>query len=199
MSYSTKYWKVSDIPFSLIKTVNSSLYKWSLKFNSLNRYIVGRGVLTPLFYKDPLILPTPLFSNFVPPTPTAHSIILFLWLNGWWRHIWCAILLNDIMDLHMRNLGILVPEGIGCFFMQQGVKFTEVWHKILFFAGTLIWCYTQHKHTQYTEAIRLTHPYEYIFTPPVMWSLQLSLLQWIIHWYQIYFSHCLFFSKIIHL
>ena len=43
-------------------------------------YIVGRGVLTPLFYEDPPILPTPLsFSNFVQPpislsspTPTPH-------------------------------------------------------------------------------------------------------------------------------
>ena len=48
-----------------------------------------------------------LFSNFVhplpsllPPTPssTAHSVVLFLWLNGWSHHFWCAVLLTDIMD-----------------------------------------------------------------------------------------------------
>ena len=33
-------------------------------------HIVGRGVLTPLFYEDPLILPTPPFPNFV--HPHAH-------------------------------------------------------------------------------------------------------------------------------
>ena len=31
--------------------------------------IVGRGVLTSLFYEDSPILPTPLFSNFVQPPP----------------------------------------------------------------------------------------------------------------------------------
>ena len=35
------------------------------------------------------------------PTPTVFSIILLLWLNGWSQHIWCAILLNVNIDLHM--------------------------------------------------------------------------------------------------
>ena len=45
-----------------------------------------------------------------------------------WHHIWCAILLNVIIDLHMSILGTLAPQGKGldmCF-MQPGVKFTEV-------------------------------------------------------------------------
>ena len=72
-------------------------------------YIVGRGVLTSYFMKIPLILPTPLPPLFqilttplprppslLPtPTPTVYSVVLFLWLNGWSRHIWCTILLND--------------------------------------------------------------------------------------------------------
>ena len=61
----------------------------------------------------------------------------------------------DIMDLHMSRLGTLVPEGLDVCFVQQGVKSTEVWH-MWFFAGTLIWYYTQtnkqnkqtHTHTQ---------------------------------------------------
>ena len=73
-------------------------------------YIVCRGFLTPLFYEDPPILPTPPFSNFVypplpcclqppfpplligaappmfstpvgNPVPTAYSVVLFLWLS----------------------------------------------------------------------------------------------------------------------
>ena len=88
-------------------------------------YTVCRGVLTPLFYEDAPILPTPLFSNFVqhhplpplpchpqPPPPMffllpcffAISIVLF------------AILLNDNMDLHMSSLGTLVSEGPWCVF-----------------------------------------------------------------------------------
>ena len=50
--------------------------------------IVGRRVLTPLFYQDPPILPILLFSNVVhpqtslsPPTPllsTVLSVVMFL-------------------------------------------------------------------------------------------------------------------------
>ena len=47
-----------------------------------------RGPTTP---HPPHCLPRP-FSNFVQPSILA---------NGWSHHIWCAISLNDIMDLHM--------------------------------------------------------------------------------------------------
>ena len=85
-----------------------------------------RGVLTLLFYEDLLyclppfqILSTPSPTSLSPPTPTppiALSVVMFLWLNGWSRHIWCAILLNYNMDLYMSSLGTLVPEGPGCVF-----------------------------------------------------------------------------------
>ena len=50
------------------------------------------------------------------PTPTVVSVALFLWLNGWWCHIWCAVLLNDNMDLNMSSLGTIVLEGPWCVF-----------------------------------------------------------------------------------
>ena len=61
-------------------------------------------------------LPPSPFSNFVqspfPVTsnthPTDHSAVLFLWLNGWSHHTWCAILLNDIMDVHMLSFRTLM-------------------------------------------------------------------------------------------
>ena len=84
----------------------SFFFKWGLQ--------IGRGVLThPILWKlSPSILPDLPFSNFVqppsllPPTPTStsYSVVLFLWLNGWSCHIWSAILLNDIMDVHMSSL-----------------------------------------------------------------------------------------------
>ena len=84
--------------------------------------IVGRGVLTLTFYEDPHSPPLyclPTFFKFSPilsppslpppsPTPTAHSVVLFLWQNEWSSHIWCAILLNDIMDVHMSSLRTLM-------------------------------------------------------------------------------------------
>ena len=60
------------------------------------------------------ILPTHLFQILSPLlfrptlTPTAHSVALSLSLNGWSRHIWCAILFNGIMDVHMLSLRTLM-------------------------------------------------------------------------------------------
>ena len=113
----------------------------------------------PELIKDPPPLyclpppPSP-FSNFVQPplhtflspptsTPTVLSVFLFLWLNGWSRHIWCAILCNDNMDLHMSSLVTLAPEGTWYVFyatrhqVYGGLKYNVV------FTGTLIW---YHRH-----------------------------------------------------
>ena len=103
--------------------------------------------------------------------------------------IFDAILLDNIMDLHMLSLGTLVPEGPCCLvvcFTQQDIKFTEVWHIMRFFAGSLIWYHThKQRHTTHTRVKRLTHPYKYILTPPVMCSQQLLVFHWIYNcWYQ---------------
>ena len=67
--------------------------------------IVGRGFLTAH------VLPMLPFSNFVQPSipfpvasnlhSTALFVALFLWLIGWFCHIWCVVLPNDITYLHM--------------------------------------------------------------------------------------------------
>ena len=104
--------------------------------------IVGRGILTSLFYEDPPVLLIPsfqLFSNppipsLLPPTPTptALSVVLYFWLNGWSYHIWCAILLNDIMNL-MLSLGILVPEGPWCvFYVTRHQMYWGLTHNAVF-------------------------------------------------------------------
>ena len=91
-------------------------------------YILGTGVLSLLIYEDfPPILLTTTFSNFVQPlpptslssqtpTPIVFSVALFIWLNEWSGYIWCAILCNDKMDLHMSSLHTLVPKGPWCAF-----------------------------------------------------------------------------------
>ena len=133
-------------------------------------------MLTPLFFKDP-ILPTPsltpifqILSNppcsLSPPNPTLAvlSVVVFLWLNGWSCHIWCAILQNNNMDLHVLSLGS---------FTLMFVYATR--YIMWFFIGTLIWYHMQ-KHTAHLGTSRLTHPYKYIVTPAVMCSQQLPLL-----------------------
>ena len=84
---------------------------------------VGREVLTSYFIKTSPILPNLLFqilSNPPPsllpptPTPTGHYVVLFIWLNGWLHHTWCAILLNVIMDVHMSSLMALILMLVLC-------------------------------------------------------------------------------------
>ena len=63
-------------------------------------------------------------------------------------------------------------------------------------------CYVFHTYTQrytaYSGTNRLTHPYKCILTPPAMCSQQLSVLHWIIHWYQkITFHNVFSFKKLL--
>ena len=94
-----------------------SLHSWQ---RSANPAILLRPLSTPpLFF---IILSTPAPTSLSPTTPnlTALSVVMFLWLNGWSRHIWCTILLNDNIDLYMSSLGTLVPEGPWCVFYATG-------------------------------------------------------------------------------
>ena len=128
-------------------------------------------MLSLLIYEDfPPMLLTTTFSNFVQrlsptyvssltPTPIVLSVALFIWLNEWSGHIWCAILCNDNMDLHMSSLRTLVPKGPCVCFMQQGAKFPEVWHMR---SATLIWYHTNKTHATHSGGSRLTHTYKYI-------------------------------------
>ena len=140
---------------------------------SMIKTIVGRGVL---FYEDSLYCLHPtLFTNFVylppsllssTPTPIALSVVLFLWLNGRSHNNWCAILLNNIMDLHMSSLGALTPEGPWCIFYAIGHQFCWGLIHNVSFAGTVLWFDITHtnthihtqRHTAHSGASKLTHP-----------------------------------------
>ena len=156
------------------------------------------GIITLLVY---CLLP-PFFkilSNLLPCCPNC-SFCCLVFLAGWVK-LMCLLF---IMDLHMLSLGNLVPEGPCCvFFMQQGDKFTEGLNlECCFFLVLSFGIIHTQTHTQrYTEqwgASRLTQPYKYILTQPVMYSQQLSVLhrmnKWLIS--KIHFPQCLFFSKI---
>ena len=103
------------------------------------------------------ILSNPIHFHF-----TVLSVVLFLWQNEWSRHTWCAILLNDNMDLHMSSLGTLVPEGPWCvFYVTRRQVYWGLTHNVVF-TGTLIWYHTNTQtHALHSGASRLTHPYKY--------------------------------------
>ena len=123
-------------------------------------YVVGREVLTPLFYEDPpyIAYHSPLFKfyptltlpcHLQPPPPTVLSVFLFLWLNGWSQHIWCAILLNDNMDLNMSSLGTLVPERPWCVFFATRIQ--VYWGLTQCGFLLVIWFDITHTNTHYTR------------------------------------------------
>ena len=98
--------------------------------------------------------PTPLFPVASNPHPTALSVILLIWLNGWSHHIWCAILLNDIMDLHMSSHGNLVPERPKCVFyaLRHRVYWGLTHNMVLWFDIMRTNTYTHtHKDTLQTQ------------------------------------------------
>ena len=99
-------------------------------------YIVGRGVLTPLFYEDPpYIANPPPFSNFVQPPPPMFFLFscLFDWMGD---HATFGVLFY-LMDLHMSSLGTLVPERPWCVLWNKAWN-SLFWHIIWIFTGTLI-------------------------------------------------------------
>ena len=139
-----------------------------------------QGGLTPL-YRCPYFA-YPSFFKFCPTspktltptslsppilTPTVLSVAQFLWLNGWSCHIWCAILLNDNMDLYMSSLGTLIRHQV----------YWGPTHNVVFYWYSDLISHTQ-THTTYLGASRLTHPYKYIFTPHV-YSWYLYYIKWL--------------------
>ena len=128
-------------------------------------------VLTSHILWRPLVLPISALFQFLsnlpppscclqPPPSPAHSVVFFLWLDGWSCHIWCPILLNDIIDEQTLNLRTLIH--VLCNNLSSLLS-SDMW----LFAGT----HTDTKrHTAHSGASRLIHPYKYIFTPTVMCS-----------------------------
>ena len=143
----------------------------------------GREFLPPFSMETPNIA-YPLHFLFIqilsiPPSPNHYSlclfIALFLWLNGCICHIWCTILLNDIMDLHMFSLGTLISEGVCCVFYTTR-------HQIYWgLTNNKCFCWYSdlmshkksraHKH----RGQETNSPNKYILRSPVMCSQQLSL------------------------
>ena len=140
---------------------------------------------TPLFYKDPpYIAYNPLFPNSLSPStpsPTAISVVLFLWLNGWSCYVWYAILFNNIMDKKKSRRDTLVPEWPWCVFYATSCKvYWGLTHHVVFCwysdLISLIHIHTStHRHIAHSGVSRMTHPYKYIFEPPVMCSQKVSL------------------------
>ena len=109
-----------------------------------NQQQLLKTILKLLFYEDTPIYPTLPFSNFVKwnhhhPLPTHPTkpfptlfVVLFLWRNGWLCHIWCVILLNDIMDLHVLSLVPSNTRTLWCGFCNKASVYWGWTYDVLF-------------------------------------------------------------------
>ena len=112
--------------------------------------IVGRGFVLPptLFYEDTPHIPYslyppnfhPFFNFFLiltclkPPPPLLFLFPCFFNWNVWSCHIWCVILLDNIMDPHMSSVGTLVPEGPWCvFYATKCHVYWGLTHNVVFY------------------------------------------------------------------
>ena len=155
---------------------------------------------SPLFKFWPPSTPT----SMSPPNPnhTALSVVTFLRLNGWSCHIFCAILLNDNMDLYMSSLGTLVPEGAWCvFYATRRQVYWGLTDNVVFYWYSYLISHTQtEKHTQHTQGPVDLHTHIIIYLHHLLCDW-ITLNDWMNNsvMLKIYFPQCLFFSKIIHL
>ena len=131
-------WRVGFIMGGL-EVFKVSLHSWQRGANPL-----------PLFYEYPLYYPLPCYLQ-PPPALFFLFFSMFLWLKEWSCHIWCAILLNDNIDLCMLSLGALVPEGPWCvFYTTRREVYWGLTYNVAFYWYSDLISYT-HKHTQHTQ------------------------------------------------
>ena len=169
----------------------------NVSFSENFAYVLNGCPQTPLFYEDPLyflppthfqILSTPPLSCHLQPPPP----LLVLWLNGWSHHIWCAILLNDIINLHMSSLGTLVPEGPWyLFYAKRRQVYWGLTHNVVFcwYSNLILRTQTHtytHKDIQHTQGLVDLHTHINIYLHHLLCahSSYLYYIGWIIHWHQ---------------
>ena len=126
-----------------------------------------RGPNTPILRRPPYIAYPPFFKF----CPTPHLpcrlhlhysfYCLVFWLNGWSHHIWCVILINDIMDLHTSSLDTFVPEGLwSVLYATRRQAYWGLTHVVLCWYSDLIShthknTNTKKRHRAHSEASRL--------------------------------------------
>ena len=153
---------------------------------------------TPLYCPPSLfqILSNPPSLSNPNPTPTTHFVFFFLWLNGWSRHIWCAILLDDVMDIHMSSLRTLVHVLCS---KATNLLNSDKWCGFLLvlsfdLSQTHLHTHTyknthRERHTTQRSVDWHTHINTYLHQLLCAHSSYLYYIEWIIHWYQKFTFH----------
>ena len=132
--------------------------------------------------------PTPSCLSHLTFTPAALFVVLLYCLSGWLIMVHLMYYFTEwyYESAHVRPWYLSTRRTLACVLCTKVSCFRKVWHITWFFAGcwysNLILQTHTHTRTHTTHTLaganRLTHPYEYILTPPVASSQQLSLLKW---------------------
>ena len=102
--------------------------------------IVGKGVVTPLFYEGPLYCLPPFLNSVQSLAPTSLSPPI---------STSTVLSVMDNMDLHMSSLGTLAPEGSWCvFYATRHQAYWALTHVVFLL---VLWFDITHKHTQHTQ------------------------------------------------
>ena len=123
----------------------------------------------------------PVTSN--PHPPLLSSDVLFPWLSEWSRHTWCAILLNDIMDLNMSSFERRILISVLCNKAPSLLR-SHTWYGFLLVLWFDILHKNLHKHSDYTQGPVDWHTHTSTYLHRLSRAHNSSLLHWIIHWYQ---------------
>ena len=148
-------------------------FGWIVEYGR-HRFPCWQRVLTTFIANLPFsnFAQPPLPCRFQPPLP--RLFLLSKWVIV--PHLMCYFTNWYQGSTHVKPWYLSTRRTLMCFLCS---KFTEVWHIMWFFAGTLIW----YQDTRHTLACRLTHPYPtYSHHLLCTHSSYLYYTEWIIHW-----------------
>ena len=111
-------------------------------------------------------------------------------------HIWCAILLNDNIDMYVSSLGTLVPEGPWYLFYATRCQFYWglAYNVVFQWYSDLISHTHKHKNTQHTQEALDWHTHVNICLYHLLCAHTAAafitlMVKWIIRWYQNFTFH----------
>ena len=118
---------------------NFSLHSWQRGANPPPSLILWRSPYTAYPYHFFKFCPT---LHYFPVTSSSHPHCSFC------CPVSCAVWVITSHLMYYIFYAFILFYFI--YFMELSINFTEVWHIMSFFTGTLLWYHT-HKHTQHTQ------------------------------------------------
>ena len=130
---------------------------WSYWLAGFKNYLQRWYITNPFPFFEFCPSPSNLLKHY-------SSFAFVFWMNGRSHHIWCAI-----------------QKDLAVFYAIRYKVYWGLTHVVFCLCSDLISHTHTDTHTTHAGANRLTHPYKYISTPPVICSQQLPVLHCMIN------------------